>query len=333
MLTAALYSPLWSAPFVYEDGHWLATVDKGPHVPVVLGRALTVASYHVNWRLDGWDPRGYHVGNVLIHLVNGMLVWRLGGALLTPVLGVLASGLFLLHPLNSEAASYVSARSDLLMTTGILLAVWLSLGRWTVWRGVGVGLALLVAASSKEIGLVGVLLVVWTLALWRAAQLRPAVVAPLWIALGAILGLSWTTVASWWVAGTGNGAVGLAAWSEVLPRQHAAIWHLLRPDAWLTGLTLDHDFTVLTRFAQLLAGLLTLLVLALAAATWRRWPLFAWAAGWTALCVAPRLLFRTNEWINEHQLYAATAALSVLGAWGCHALWTWQPRRLLERMA
>ena len=160
VLTAALYAPTRTHRFVYEDHNWLRAVTEMPAVSLMPSRALSYATHHLTWRLVGFDPGLYHLGNVALHLMNGLLVYAVAVALIPGSAAVWGAGVFLLHPLNSEAVNYVSARTDLLMTGGVLLAVWLSLGRLTYWRGVGIAGALVLAALSKEIGLIGVPLVV-----------------------------------------------------------------------------------------------------------------------------------------------------------------------------
>lgn len=335
LLTALIAAPLWHAGWLYEDDHWLPQTPTSPATWSLPGRDLTALSYHLTWRVAGWDPTLYHVGNIAVHLVNGGLLYAVGSRLIPSPAALVASGIFLLHPLQSQAVSYVTARTDLLMTLGVLLAVWLSLGRMTVWQIGGIGLVLLGAALSKEIGLIGVPLVLWTLLCLRPSLLHAhaALFAPLWIAGGMVAGASWATWMLWMDRGAIQGVI-LMPWSEFLPRQTAAVWHLLRPDVWLWGLTIDHDMAALSGRTQFLSLLLTGQMLVLAGVAFRRWPVLAWAIGWVTLSIVPRMLFRTHEWITEAQLYLAMVGLSVLSGRVAYALWTWtSPRLLTERTA
>jgi hypothetical protein len=88
---------------------------------------------------SGLDPFRFHLTNLLLHTGSsalvGILVLQLGG----PFLGAaLASLLFLIHPLNVEAAVWISARDESLSGGFLLGAVACHLeaakGRRRVWR-------------------------------------------------------------------------------------------------------------------------------------------------------------------------------------------------------
>ncbi len=83
---------------------------------------LTYTVYWLEYRLFGQNPLGYHVVNVVLHSVNGFLLfilatqfglrWALFGALL-----------FLLHPLHVQAVSWIAQSKTLLSTLFALLAL------------------------------------------------------------------------------------------------------------------------------------------------------------------------------------------------------------------
>jgi tetratricopeptide (TPR) repeat protein len=84
----------------------------------------------MSFLLDRWiwgmSPLGFHVTNALIHAANAMLVFAVGyylfkkGSTWPAFLGAL---LFALHPMNTEAVSWVSARGELIYTTFFLLSL------------------------------------------------------------------------------------------------------------------------------------------------------------------------------------------------------------------
>ena len=81
-----------------------------------LYRPLTVFSYYVNYRLlgGGEDPAGYHVVNLVLHAVNGVLVFLFLLALVRKRLIALFAGLlFVAHPIQTEAVTNVIGRADL----------------------------------------------------------------------------------------------------------------------------------------------------------------------------------------------------------------------------
>ena len=76
---------------------------------------LTLFSFQVEHALFGFDPFFYHFTNLLLHCANTVLVFfllqRLG---LKKGMAFFLALLFGLHPINSEAVAWVSARKDLL---------------------------------------------------------------------------------------------------------------------------------------------------------------------------------------------------------------------------
>lgn len=310
--TAAVYAPLRDAPFVYEDENWLAVVADPVTFAPRPSRALTYATFHWTYERVQFAPAVWHLTNVGLHLVNGVLVYAVAGAVVgaTPALG--AAGLFLLHPLNAEAVSYVSARTDLLAATFTLLAVWIALGRrrW-IWRGIGCALALAGAALSKEIGVVGVPLVLLTILCWRRTSVpwMSPLLAGLWVALGACIGAMWDQLQAY---------VGLSSWTsgsvlsapEYALRQAGMVWKFLLLACWPSALTIDHDVMALGSIWLALSALGVTVAALSAVATWRRTPAITWTVGWVAIAVAPRFLVGTNEFLNEHQMYMA-----LIGVW------------------
>ncbi len=122
-------------------------------------RPLTVLSFWGDHQVFGESPSGWHWTNLTLHLVNGVLVALLATAL--GISGWFAAGLFLLHPIQVEAVAYVNGRAELLVTCGILFALWAV--TWKTRRLLGVLLGALIAATSKEsaVVLAGLLPLVW----------------------------------------------------------------------------------------------------------------------------------------------------------------------------
>jgi hypothetical protein len=91
-------------------------------------RPLLKGSYTLDWTL-GWGAAGFHLSNLVIHLLNGWLVYRLTQhycahhAGLPASLPLFVALLFVLHPAHSEAVSYISGRSASLMTLCYLLGL------------------------------------------------------------------------------------------------------------------------------------------------------------------------------------------------------------------
>ena len=306
LLTTWLYSSVVSAPFVFEDAKALQQIP-GWSLP---GRGLT----QWTWMAIGYDSPTAHAVNIGLHLVNGTLVAVLGSALAGPTAGVVAAGVLLLHPLSSEAVSYVTGRADLLVTLFVLLGVWLTV-RWSqdggAWRLACVGASLVLAAMSKEIGLIGIPLTVWTLIVVRRLPHTVWLLHGLWLGLGLVVGGAWDRIAGW-IGMSGHNGGSVFAWPEFAALQLVAVWRVLLLTLWPVGFTIDPDIIGLAPTWHVWTGLLTLLTGALVVWAWRRAPLLAWGLGWVGICVAPRFVFATNEFMKEYQSLTAFAGLSVL---------------------
>jgi len=103
-------------------------------------RPLTDYTYAINYAIGGLDPFSFHLTNVLLHAVNGVLVYAIAWLTLgLPVfaarygagrraIAFAAAALFAAHPLATETVAYVSSRSEVL-----------ALNRWKGGRLIGGG--------------------------------------------------------------------------------------------------------------------------------------------------------------------------------------------------
>lgn len=293
--TLAIYTPVLEAGFVYEDANWRGQVSAVHQAGVTRwpGRALTQATYAAQ---DGSSARQFHAVNVLIHLAVGVsvavLAWRLG---VTPVGALIAGAMFLWHPLNSQAVAYLSARSDLLMTLAIVLAVLVAGTSWH-WRVRGLLVLLLSAAAmqSKELGLVSLLAVVWTY-----APHRGLVVAGL---AGTVFLLIWPALSVW---------LPFIAWGEWLSLVGAAaagIWRVVGLAVIPVGLSIDPDPWAVPVVLRAVA-----VVALVVSAAWalRSEGRAAWAWGWVLVALLPRVVVPTYEPVHDHHAYLAMVGISV----------------------
>jgi protein O-mannosyl-transferase len=87
-------------------------------------RPLVTLTYFADWALFQGDPRGYHLTNLLLHLLAGLSVYFLGKTICsTAGVGFLAALIFLVHPAQSEAVGGISFREDLLCALFFFLSL------------------------------------------------------------------------------------------------------------------------------------------------------------------------------------------------------------------
>jgi hypothetical protein len=173
---AALYSSALSGGFVFDDEAlpfrrgfqddplwaWLAGV-----------RPVLMFSYWLSYIVSGQDAYGFHVFNLLIHVVNSGLVYMVLFRLLSlagwdsakrQVAAVVGGTVFLIHPLATESVSYIAGRSESLAAFFMLLTYVVFLGRYPAaisWRRSLAVLALFgmaVATKENAVAMAGVLL-------------------------------------------------------------------------------------------------------------------------------------------------------------------------------
>jgi hypothetical protein len=96
-----------------------------------LYRPVKYLSYYVDDRMFGWHPAGWHWQNFFWHALNGVLVLALARRLGASLAGALLGGLwFAIHPIHAETVVWISGRSSLLSTCGLLAA----LAGYGCWR-------------------------------------------------------------------------------------------------------------------------------------------------------------------------------------------------------
>ena len=202
LLTALIYGDVLSGPLVFDDVvylqenplfgksdsftfpfrfsefvTWPQRNDLDPDLAVnFVLRPVVYASFYLNFLADGFNPTYYHLVNVVIHAVNGLLILALLLHLLRRAgfafgsMWFIAAGsavLFTIHPMSTESVAYITQRFTSLGATfylGALLLHFLALsaepgaGRWALRIGsVGV---LLLAMLSHEGGFTAPILAV-----------------------------------------------------------------------------------------------------------------------------------------------------------------------------
>jgi hypothetical protein len=310
------YNVIVGSAQVHSLGAWLAGLSGGL-------RPLLKLSYALNWMASP-APAGFHVVNLLVHLVNAGLVYALAKIFCQRALperdgdwiALATALLFALHPVHTEAVTYISGRSSSLMTMFYLAALW-TYARWTQARTTEFlrlaslclfVLALLVKESA--------MLFVFALLVWEWVWRTPwrAVVSrhwPYWlVAGGAALAfalhpgystLMWNSVH---LRSLGDGFVSQLAGATVL------LGKLL----WPAALNIDPDPPVIGNAGAMLphaAGLLLLIALA-----WRSRAGRPWISLGLMWALVHLLLFNTVfprvDGVNERQLYWADWGLFLM---------------------
>jgi tetratricopeptide (TPR) repeat protein len=155
LATAAVYAPVRHFGFLnYDDEEY---VTENAHVTAGLTRdgfvwawtgvhqatwhPLTTLSHMLDCQLFGLNAGPHHLGNVVLHALNTLLLFGLLARLTAqPWRSAWVAALFALHPLHVESVAWVSERKDVLSTFFWLLALWAyaayaQRGGWRAYTG------------------------------------------------------------------------------------------------------------------------------------------------------------------------------------------------------
>lgn len=312
--TVLAYRPALDAGFVYEDAKSVTfqpvVSGTSPWRPWAL-RAVSVGTLRLNHLLSP-KPFGFHLTNVLIHVLNGVLIVLLLRKVTDGQTAIATAGVFLLHPLNVQAVAYVSGRTELVALAGILLAC-LAVASGSL-LGACAGALVAIGAKESAICVFGLVpLVSW--ATGQPAKQRWAMAA---LGVAAMVGL--LSLLRWVDPGAVGSERGLLGYPAL---QAAAFWRYLALIVYPVGLTVEHDFDLVPHSVAL-AALLS--VIGLGVLAWkvrRRMPVLAFALGWALLGVAVRFVMRLpDQPASEHHYYASMVGLSLLSVLAVDAIVT-----------
>lgn len=332
---------------IFAHTYWWPYGESG------LYRPLTTLSILFDYAVLGHGnrPFGHHAVNLVVHIVNVLLVWRVlrrvGAERWT---AVVSAALWAVLPLSTEAVTNLAGRADLLAATGALAALWLWLapddasnaGRPSVARAlvsavlVALCLALGTLAKESAVSMLGVL-VVAELCWWRPGRSL--------VRLATLAGASAVTLGLWlWQRGavlaaggaaefpyTDNPVIGTGFWQAKLTAVQV-MFRYLALVVWPRHLSADYSYSQIvpatgTPAEWVGAGLL---VFALLAGLWqlreRRDALFFAALAGITFLPASNLLFATGTIMGERLVYLPAVGLCALLGLGGAALSSSAPR-------
>lgn len=162
---------VWDDKFLIVQNKYIRSLESLPTLfktelrvlsgdPSNFYRPLQAVSYLLDYHLWGLFAFGYHLTNFLLHLANALLLYGLGSRFFTKKeMALFVALLFLLHPVQTEAVTYLSGRADPLATFFLLAAFLLWMGGKTFFPL----LFFVGSLLSKESALCFPLLLLWAI--------------------------------------------------------------------------------------------------------------------------------------------------------------------------
>jgi protein O-mannosyl-transferase len=269
-----VYANSLYAGFVYDDTR---TIQESLRLRYLLsqkvtewlcGRWFADLTFAVNFAVGGLNAADYHLVNVVIHALSGMLVYGIVRRSMASDISndtadwiaFYSALLWEIHPLTTAAVTYVSQRYEslaslfcLLQTYGVIRGT--SKGRG--WYIVSVA-AFLLGIGCKETMFVSPIIVLAYDRIFLAHNWRAILRQRGWmyVAYGVILLLMLTVMKTVRNAGGGLGLEGQGLSFPYLLTQTQVIMHYLRLSFWPVGLCGDYMWPVVERFQEIWKGLL-----------------------------------------------------------------------------
>jgi hypothetical protein len=320
------YNVIVFNPAVHSISAWAASM---PGI-----RPLLKLSYTLNWIVSP-QPFGFHLFNLALHMANTVMVYFLlrqlsssnamaGQRPFPTIVAFTASLLFAIHPVQTEAVTYISSRSVALMASfylGSMLAyIHGSASGAKGWLYLVSPLMFALAVLTKEVALT----LPFTLLLWD--RLCPQQTAR-WVDILRKQALHWLVFLATLIGALLHPtyqdllAVSLSerdTYQNLLSQINGVVYLLSRL-IWVHQLNIDPDLPIITALTPLLIikalSIAGLIVVGLAYI--KRKPWLAMGIFWFFLQLAPtNSLLPRLDVANERQLYLANVGIFLIVAIG-----------------
>ncbi len=323
-------------PFVFDD---LPRIARSPHVrhlwpPAEVlaetSRPLVQLTFALNYAISGLDVWSYHVFNLAVHVLAGLVLFALvRRTLRLPALGpelhrrahglsLAATLIWLVHPLQTASVTYVVQRSEslaglLYLTTLYAVLRGAASGRPAVWYALGIAACALGVFCKQVIITAPLMVLLFDLMflaegwgeLWRkrwplyAGLLGSLALVPIALANGP---LDWRSSA---------GLLAGVSPAEYARSQPGVVVHYMRLALWPVGLVFDYGWPVASRAGAVVAPAMVLAAIG-GATAWgivrgQRWVfLVLW---WFVILLPTSSVFPIADLAFEHRVYLSLAAV------------------------
>ncbi|MFC1549286.1 tetratricopeptide repeat protein [Nitrospirota bacterium] len=339
------YSGTLDQPFHYDD---IGNIAENPLIrdirniprfffdikgPAIAVRPLTSATFALNYSISGLDTTSYHVLNIALHIINGLLLYflvlkctrrlamdRQRGSMTALV----AALLFMVHPVQTESVTYLVTRSMLLAALFyflgflvFLLAVESRKGRWAFAFAMGF-ISFLGMGSREDFVTFPLMLFTFDYVFVSDGSFKKVIRnfnlhVPAWLGM---LYLGYLVISHDYIS-AGFGEVGIGPY-EYFITQSRVHWTYLRMLVLPIGQNIDHDYSVSVSLLEprtLIAFLGYWVIWASSALLVVRRPAVSMLILWFMITLTPASsIVPLADVIFEHRLYISSAGFFVLFA-------------------
>ncbi len=322
-------------PFIFDD---IESIPENPTIQhigdalfgpndgqAVQRRPVVNVSLAINYWLGGLEPGGYHIFNLIVHILTGLLLFGIVRRTLTLIVksstsvALAIALIWVVHPLTTDAVTYVIQRTELLAGLFYLLCLYCGIrsvnSERKIWWYAAATLSCALGMGSKEVVVSAPVIVLLYDRIFLGGSFKKVFqqrwllyvgLASCWLIMAGLIphGQEGTVI-------FGRGAMSLA----YAATQFKSISTYLGLCFWPSPLVLDYGYFVSTTFEQILPY--AILIIALLAAT--AWSLrYRPRIGFLGLCffsiLAPSSSFvpLLRQMTAEKRMYLPLAAVIVL---------------------
>jgi tetratricopeptide (TPR) repeat protein len=354
----ATYANSFSGSFIYDDA---TSIPENPtirrlwpmgqvlsppnHGETVAGRPVLNLSLALNYAFCSTNPWGYHVTNLVIHILNGLLLLgilrrtfclpvlsrRLGNAALGLALAIAL--LWTVHPVQTESVTYIVQRAESLGAMFYLFVL------YTVIRGsqsaqalpcyaLAVGASLLGVATKEVVATAPVMVLLYDRtflsgSFQQAVRRRWGLYVGLFASWGLLVGLlSWTRL-----FGQTKEVDVVDLWPYARS-QPGVILHYLRLSVWPHPLCFNYEWPIAAPLSVILPAIVVGLMIAATVRGLRGGRTWGFLGAWFFLILTPTSsILPLQQLAFEHRVYLSLAAVLtavVLGAYVFGQRWSRQ---------
>ncbi len=362
-----VYSNTFTASFHFDDNPAIvenATIKRVTMdniIDILKGnRPVVYLSLMLNYQLGGMNVVGYHIFNIAVHVGNSFLIYLLIMKTLSlPIftvkyqekarrIALFTALLFAVHPIQTEAVTYIISRTELLATFFYLAAVLLFIAaiqrQKAIHRAVyyvGVFLSSLLAMASKEwaVTLPAIIMLydylflsdrkaIDVLSHWKAFVLA----ALPWGFVASKLNLMSDQSVGFHMASSSGGVPPPNAWTYLLTSFNV-IWTYFRLLFLPINQNLDYEYPramTLFEFPTLLSFVGHLVVIGMAFWLYRKkgWLLIPFGIAWFYITLSPTQSFvPVLDIIFEHRIYMPSIGVFFVFVVAYDLLFEWIEKR------